>query len=538
MTASDVGVAVLGAGPFGLNHIRVWHSLGCLRVVVDPKPAARAAVASRWPQTQVSDDLTATLARGDVTAVVLATPAASHASLAIRAMMAGKDVLVEKPMALHEHDAQRVVETAQRLGRVVAVGHLLDHHPAVLALLDLVETGALGSLRYVYSNRLSLGRIRREESALWSLAPHDVALICRIMGDAPQNVTCTGGAHLTRGVADIALTTMTFPGNRQSHILVSWLHPVKEHRLVVVGSRQMAVFDDTAPWQEKLSLYPHGVDLTDEGLPVVRKADASPVALTPAEPLELECREFLECVRHRRRPRADARQGQRVVRILAAAQRSMNAGGTPEVLDRAAENEAQVHPTAWIHPSARVGRGAKVWHHCTVLEGASIGDDCMLGQNTFVGRNVRIGRGVRIQNNVSVYEGVELDDDVFCGPSAVFTNVDRPRAHVDRSGEFITTRVGRGATLGANCTIVCGVSIGRYAFVAAGAVVSRDVADHALVIGVRAHQVGWVCVCGERLVVDGDNGRCERCSARYAGCQAGQVRRVDPADDRTEGRLA
>jgi UDP-2-acetamido-3-amino-2,3-dideoxy-glucuronate N-acetyltransferase len=538
MTATDVGIAVLGAGPFGSNHIRVWRELGCLRVVVDTCPAARAEVASRWPDIETTADLDETLARTDVTAVVVATPAATHASLAIQAIAAGKDVLVEKPMALDEHDAARIVETSERLGRVVAVGHLLEHHPAVTALLGLIENGAFGELRYVYSNRLNIGRIRTGENALWSFAPHDVDLICRIMGSAPEKVSCRGGAYVSPGMADMAVAAMTFADGRLGHIFVSWLHPFKEHRLVVVGDKQMAVFDDTATWDQKLVLYPHRMDRTAGTVPIVDRAEGSPVPLTAAEPLKLECVDFLESIRNSRRPRVDARRGQRVVAILAAAQRSLDAAGAPALIGDNASDAVQIHPTAWVHPSARIGRGTKVWHHSTVLEGACIGENSMLGQNTFVGRNVRIGCGARIQNNVSVYEGVELDDDVFCGPSVVFTNVERPRAHVDRAGEFMPTRIGRGATLGANSTIVCGVSIGRYAFVAAGAVVSRDVPDHAVVIGVRARQSGWACFCGEKLVTRGDFGRCERCATQFVGCESGVVTPIKTTDDRFEGRLA
>jgi len=522
------GVAVLGCGPFGTNHLRVWRELGCLRAAVDPDPAARRSVTTRWPDVEVTDDLPGTLARPDIAAVVIATPAATHASLAMQAMTAGKDVLIEKPMALDVRDGELLAHTAQRLGRVLAIGHLLQHHPAVAALLDLVDTGELGNIRYVHSNRLSLGRIRTAENVLWSFAPHDVELLTRILGDVPEHVACHGGGHTTPGVAGTAVVSMSYRGDRQAHIFASWLQPLKEQRLVVVGDRQMAVFDDTAGWERKLTLHPYDVDHQPGRLPNVVRGDAVPVAVAPGEPLDIECREFLDCVRNRGRPRVDGSVGVDVLRVLAAAQRSLDAHGVPQPVERDGDGDPQIHPTASVHPAAKVGRGTKIWHHSTVLEGASIGEDCMLGQNSFVGRNVRIGRGVRLQNNVSVFEGVELSDDVFCGPSMVFTNVDRPRAHVSRAGEFLRTRVGTGATMGANSTIVCGVSIGRYAFVAAGAVVSRDVADHSLVMGVPARHRGWVCSCGDELVTTGDVGSCARCGRRYSGCARGAIEPLAP----------
>jgi UDP-2-acetamido-3-amino-2,3-dideoxy-glucuronate N-acetyltransferase len=531
----QVGVAVLGCGRWGINHVRVWRELGCLRIVCDSDELALETVRGRWPGINTTSDVSEALTRPDVSAVVVATPAATHATLALEAMLAGKDVLIEKPMALDVADAERIDEVSTRLGRVVAVGHVLEHHPAVSTLLDLIANGALGRVRYVSSHRLNFGRIRTEANALWSFAPHDISIILQVMRAAPVDVTCRGGSYVTPGVADVSVTTLGFPGAAQAHLFTSWLHPYKDHRIVVVGDQQMAVFDDTAPWPDKLMLFPHAVEEAAGG-PVARRADGRPVPLTPAEPLEVECADFLECVRHRRRPRVDATQGLRTIRVLQAAQRSLDEGGRPCPIRPAAESH--IHPSAWVHPAARLGTGVRIWHHSTVLEEASIGDGSMLGQNSFVGRRVRIGHRVRIQNNVSVYEGVELDDDVFCGPSTVFTNVERPRAHIDRSADFQRTSVGRGATLGANSTIVCGVSIGQHAFVGAGAVVTGDVPDHALVVGVPARTIGWVCICGERLMAKGDAGWCERCSAQFVGLEQGAVRLLEPRSGTGEGRPA
>ena len=168
----------------------------------------------------------------------------------------------------------------------------------------------------------------------------------------------------------------------------------------------------------------------------------------------------------------------------------MDRGGNPHF----------IHPSSYVDESASVGAGTKIWHFCHVMEGASIGRGCILGQNTFVGRGVQIGHGVKIQNNVSVYEGVTLGDDVFCGPSVVFTNVKNPRSAVERKAEFRSTLVKRGVSLGANSTILCGITIGEYAFVGAGAVVTKDVPDHSLVVGAPARHVGWMCRCGPKLL--------------------------------------
>lgn len=178
------------------------------------------------------------------------------------------------------------------------------------------------------------------------------------------------------------------------------------------------------------------------------------------------------------------------------------------------------HPTAVVDEGARVGDGTRIWHFCHVMSGARIGRRCSLGQNVFVAGGTTIGDNVKIQNNVSVYEGVHLEDDVFCGPSMVFTNVVNPRSHVSRKDEYRTTHVGRGATFGANCTVVCGRRVGRYAFIAAGAVVTRDVPDYALVMGVPGKVAGWMCACGVRLRLaprdPASSPTCSACGARYA----------------------
>jgi UDP-2-acetamido-3-amino-2,3-dideoxy-glucuronate N-acetyltransferase len=343
----------------------------------------------------------------------------------------------------------------------------------------------------------------------------------------PEEVACYGEAYLNEKVADVTLTTLRFTSRVQAHIFVSWLHPFKEHRFVVVGDRQMAVFDDTRPWSEKLALYPHRIDWLGGQIPVAQTAEKISVPLEEKEPLLAECEHFLECVQTRQTPLTDGQSGLRVLQVLEAAQRSLQQGGQKVRLKGQEKKPYYVHPTAIIDEGVEIGEGTKIWHFSHIMTGAKIGKNCVLGQNVFIGRNVRIGDGVKIQNNVSVYEGVELEDYVFCGPSMVFTNVLNPRSEIERKREFRRTLVKRGATLGANCTIVCGVTIGRYAFVGAGAVVTKDVPDYALVIGVPARIVGWVCECGERLEFIQGSATCAACGKRYRKLSDIHVERED-----------
>jgi len=447
---------------------------------------------------------------------VVATPAPTHLSVALQALEAGKDVLVEKPMAVTVAEGEQLLAAAQRLNRILMVGHVLEYHPAVQRLRELVNDGALGRIQYIYSHRLNLGRIRTEENVLWSFAPHDMALLLRLLGTMPEAITCHGEAYLNHEIADVTLTTLQFPKKVRAHIFVSWLHPFKEQRFVVVGDRQMAVFDDTCPWAEKLVLYPHRIDWVAGQMPIARSAEGVPVPLVEKEPLREECQHFLDCVVSRKQPLTDGEHGLNVLRLLDAAQRSLEQGRQGVPLAKAPSPQPySVHPTATVDAGAQIGAGTRIWHYAHVMSDTKIGRKCILGQNVFVARQVAIGDGVKIQNNVSVYEGVELEDYVFCGPSMVFTNVINPRSEIERKSEFRRTLVRRGATLGANCTIICGVTIGRYALVGAGAVVTKDVPDYALVVGVPARRVGWMCECGEKLQFDDGQARCAACGKQY-----------------------
>lgn len=513
---SRINIAVLGCGAWGRNHVRIWSEMECLRVACDTNERRLGDIRAQYPHVETSSDIKAILVREDISAVVIATPAPTHAALALEALEAGKDVLVEKPMALSVSEGERLVETAQRLNRILMVGHVLEYHPAVQRLKQIIAEGTLGRIRYIYSNRLNMGRIRTDENALWSFAPHDVAIMLRLIGGGPERVACHGGAYLNHGVADVTMTNLSFPGNLFGHIFVSWLHPFKEHRFVVVGDAQMAVFDDTQAWSEKLAIYPHRVDWSGGQIPVARKAEAALEPLEEVEPLRAECRHFAECVVTREQPLTDGPSGLEVLRILAAAQHSLEHEGQPVGAPVMLEEKPYYsHPTSIVEVGAEVGNGTRIWHHAHIRTGAKIGRDCVFGKNVFVASQVNIGNGVKIQNNVSVYEGVEIEDHVFCGPSMVFTNVINPRSEVERKHEYRKTLVRRGATLGANCTIICGNSIGRYAFVAAGAVVTKDVPDFALVAGVPARRIGWVCQCGERLELIGGRQSCEGCGRTY-----------------------
>jgi UDP-2-acetamido-3-amino-2,3-dideoxy-glucuronate N-acetyltransferase len=411
------------------------------------------------------------------------------------------------------------VELAAKGKRILMAGHILQYHPAVVRLKELIAAGELGKIEYIYSNRLNIGQLRSEENIWWSFAPHDVSVILSILGEMPARIHAFGSDIIRKGVYDTSLVDLEFPSGVKAHIFVSWLHPFKEQKLVVVGSRSMAVFDDTA--EDKLVLYPHKIEWKEGRLPFANKAKYESVPLAAAEPLQAEMAHFLDCVERRVPPKSDGQEGLRVTTVMERAQELLTGG-------LAVAQGASVHPTAVLDARVTLGPGTKVWHFAHILPDTVVGSDCVLGQNVTAGPKVRIGDRVKIQNNVSVYEGVELEDDVFVGPSAVFTNVINPRAFIERKSEFRATRIRRGATLGANSTILCGITVGEYALVAAGAVATKDVAPHALVAGVPARPIGWVCVCAATLKFAKGRARCAQCQRTFS-LKKGVVAALDAA---------
>ncbi len=513
------GVAVIGAGYWGKNLVRNFAALGALKVVCEKNEALSKGFSEKYPEVKVCLAVNEALARPDVAGVVISTPAETHFTLAREALLAGKHVYAEKPLTLDEGEARELIALAAEKNLVLMVGHLLQYHPVFVKLKEMVRAGELGRINYIYSNRLNLGKIRREENILWSFAPHDISMILALAGEFPSAVMATGGNYLHQKIADVTTTHMEFPSGLRAHVFVSWLHPFKEQKLVVVGDQKMAVFDDTRPWKEKLTLYPHVIHW-EGNVPVPEKAESSFVEAPEGEPLKAECAHFLESIAEKRTPLTDGREGLAVLTVLNAAQKSLNNGGCAVSFEKAPDGHAAapaapeffVHETALVEKGVTLAKDVKVWHFSHILPGTKVGEGANIGQNVVAGPDVTIGAGCKIQNNVSVYKGVTLEDGVFCGPSMVFTNVYNPRAFIRRMAELRPTLVKKGATLGANSTIVCGVTIGRYALVGAGAVVVRDVPDHALMVGNPAKRIGWVCECGVTL---GKDGLCSGCGRRY-----------------------
>ena len=493
-TSPRAGVAVVGVGYWGKNLARNFGELGALEVLCDERELVESLCRERHQDVRFCRKFDDVLADPAVKGIALATPAVTHFDMARAALEAGKDVLVEKPLAVDVREGEKLVELAQAKNRVLMVGHILRDHPAILRLQSLVREGVLGRINYLYSNRLNIGKIRTEENILWSFAPHDISIMLALLDEMPTRVSCQGGAYLGTSVSDVTLSHFDFRSGVQAHIFVSWLHPVKEQRLVVVGSEQMAVFDDTA--EDKLVLYPHRVEWKNR-IPTAVKAQGQVVALEEGEPLRAECRHFLDCIASRRNPVSDGTEGLRVLRVLDALERSLHDEGAPidtrlGVASSPPTATYTAHESAYVDTGAEVGNDTKIWHFSHIMKGARIGRGSSIGQNVNIDGGAVIGDNVKIQNNVSVYSGVVVEDDVFLGPSCVLTNVSNPRSQVNRHALYEKTRLRRGCSIGANATLVSGITVGQYAFVGAGSVATKDVPDYALMLGNPARQVGWM----------------------------------------------
>jgi UDP-2-acetamido-3-amino-2,3-dideoxy-glucuronate N-acetyltransferase len=522
-------IAVIGSGYWGKNLVRNYYELGMLKLICDKNETVLKGFKDQYPEIDTCIALNDVLSRDDIAGVVIATPAETHYTLAREALLADKHVYVEKPLVLDELEGEELITLAHERKRVLMVGHLLQYHPVFVRLKELASKGELGRINYIYSHRLNLGKIRREENILWSFAPHDISMILSLAAEEPESVLTTGGNYLHKRIADVTTTHLDFPSGLRAHIFVSWLHPFKVQQLVVVGERKMAVFNDTLPWHDKLLLYGHEIKWQDN-VPVPAKGEPERVKIAQDEPLRLECQQFLHAMSNGTKPVTDGREGLKVLRVLKASQRSLDQGGQkvslgaydaapqPSVVSGRSSFPYYVHPTAIVDEKVAVGDGSKIWHFSHVLSGSNIGKGCNIGQNVVIGPDVTVGNNCKLQNNVSVYKGVTLEDGVFCGPSMVFTNVYNPRAEIRKMDQARPTLVKRGASIGANATIVCGTTLGRYCFIGAGAVVTRNVPDHALVVGNPGKQIGWMCECGERLT---DGLDCLSCGKNYRNTGSG-----------------
>lgn len=321
MKKGKTKICVIGAGYWGKNIIRNLDAMGNLGVVCDSDAAIINERKKEFPSVKHVNNCEELLKASGIHAVVIATPAATHYTMVKKFLGAGKDVFVEKPLALTVSEGKELVKLAKEKSRILMVGHVLQYHPAICVLKDMIAQGELGKIRYIYSSRLNIGKLRTEENILWSFAPHDISVTLSIIGEEPVRITATGSSYLNKGIYDVTLTSMEFRNDVNAHIFVSWLHPFKEQKLVVVGSKNMAVFDDLT--KEKLFIYPHQITWKDGRIPVAEKAEHYCVKVREKEPLREELEHFIDCISERKTPKTSGEEGLSVLRVLEQIEKAM-----------------------------------------------------------------------------------------------------------------------------------------------------------------------------------------------------------------------
>jgi len=326
---SDKNIAVIGCGDWGKNLVRNFAELGVLHTICDTDAGILERMTRLYPDVNTEDEYQQVLNSPEIKGVVIAIPAALHYSMTKQALLADKDTFVEKPLALSITEGKELVDLAQENHRILMVGHILEYHPAVVKLQEMVGKGILGKIQYIYSNRLKLGKFRSQENVIWSLAPHDVSVILLLLNNTtPWQVSTHGGCYLRQNVADVALSTLSFDYGVKAYVFVSWLHPFKEQRFVVVGDKAMIVFNDADP-KDKLFYYDHPVEWNDRE-PTLSPCEAEVIEVAPGEPLRIECQDFIQCIKSRQKPRADGDKGLQVLDVLSRCQNSLQEEGVAQ----------------------------------------------------------------------------------------------------------------------------------------------------------------------------------------------------------------
>lgn len=317
-------VAVIGTGYWGKNLVRVFYDLNVLKTVCDIDKKRLKEIKKLYPSLETTTNFSSVLADKEIKAVVIATPAVTHFKLAKEALLAEKDVFVEKPLALTLKEGKKLVEISEKKKLILMVGHLLLYHPAIVKLKEMIKKGKLGEIRYIFSNRLNFGKLRKEENVLWSFAPHDISIMIDFLG-IPKRVMAIGKSYLQKNIPDITLSFLEFGGKKAGHIFVSWLNPFKEQKLSIVGSKAMAVFDDQS--DKKLILYHHKVKWEKNKVPTALKGNGRVIKIPQKEPLAEEAKHFIFCVKNRKRPKTDGKEALNVLLVLDACQKSIDKDG-------------------------------------------------------------------------------------------------------------------------------------------------------------------------------------------------------------------
>jgi len=500
-------IAVVGAGYWGKNLIRDFNSINVLHTICDNNTDLLNTYKDIYPNINLVNDYELILKNKDITAVCISSPSEVHYILAKQALLHNKDVYVEKPITLNVQEAEELIEMAVTNNKILMVGHILHYHPAIQKIKELIQNNEIGKIKHIISNRLNLGKFRVNENVLWSFAPHDISVILSLCNnDLPDRVICTGKSFITKDVHDVTNTMLYYDKEDvYININVSWLNPYKEQKMSIIGDKGMIVFDDTLP-TNKILLFRDYLEWTNTVpmYPISVKTNGEIISYdNESSPLVNECKHFIECCKTRNKPLTDGNEGLRVLKVLHASHQSlMNKGLIQNIKVQNITNIKEVdyyaHDSSIIDNDVIIGHNTKIWHFSHICKGAIIGNNCNIGQNVYIAGI--LGDNCKVQNNVSVYKGVVCEEGVFLGPSCVLTNDINPRAEYSKGGQYIQTLIKKGATIGANATIICGNTIGEYALIGAGAVITKDVPPYSIVIGNPGRIIGTIDQEGNRTL--------------------------------------
>ena len=489
-------LGLIGAGYWGKNLVRDFYKLNILKTVCDKDINILNNHKLNYSDIIITTQWKDILNDHEITAVCISLPAELHYEFAKLALLHDKDVYIEKPITLNIDEVKELIEIAKNNEKIIMVGHLLNYHPVIIKIKEQLKNGSIGNIKHIISNRLNLGKFRTNENALWSLAPHDISIILSFLDNKlPDKIKCNGFSLITKDIHDTTNTILEYNDSIYVNINSSWLSPYKERKLTIIGDKGIIVFDDT---KHGFTIYKDYLEYNDN-IPI----QTNPIGIyfscdDELSPLIIECQHFIQCCINRENPLTDGEEGLRVLKVLTSCQKSLvNNGQTiyPNKIDKNINNNTKsiyIHPTATIDNGANIGNGTKIYHYTHISSDCYIGKHCNIGQNVYIAPGVVLGNGCKVQNNVSIYKGVKCEDYVFFGPSCVLTNDLNPRAQYSKNGNYIETYIEKGATIGANATIVCGNRIGHHALIGAGAVVTKDVKPNQLVVGSPAKPFGTI----------------------------------------------
>ena len=495
----EIKLGLIGGGYWGKNLIREFNNVGVLNTICDINKDSLKKYNQQYPNVKTTTNWDDVLSDESVNCVCIALPAEMHYSFAKKSLLAGKDVYVEKPITLNIKEAEDLVKIAKEKNKILMVGHLLHYHPAVRKIKSMIAEGKIGKVKNIVANRLSLGIFRQHENVLWSFAPHDISVILSLVGYMPDSVVCHGKDHITKNIHDVTNSILKFK-DAYVNINVNWLNPYKEQKMSIIGEKGMIIFDDVSK-ENKVTYFPKYIEFSSDicGIPkpVKNNAENIEIDLTKS-PLLLECEHFVECCKTRSTPITHGEEGVNVLKVLNGLDESLTTG--KEIKLNSKKKDYFVHETAIVDDGANIGEGTKIWHFSHICKGAKIGKNCNIGQNVFIADGAVLGDNCKVQNNVSIYAGVEAEDFVFFGPSCVLTNDINPRGMHSKGGAYIKTKLETGVTLGANCTIVCGNTLGKHSLIGSGAVICKDVEPYSIMVGNPGRKIGEIDEKGERTL--------------------------------------